>query len=111
MIIGSNVSSEEKVQRRTLFYFTKKTVTLHPRLQAQSLQHDSLAGILASVEVGTGVAIGMDVFGYSFGNRVKVLDLIPEPKPISIGVAALKGKLSPAAEKFWQCAREVVAAK
>ena len=100
MIIGSNVSSEEKVQRRTLFYFTKKTVTRHPRLQAQSLQHDSLAGILASVEVGTGVAIGMDVFGYSFGNRVKVLDLIPEPKPISIGVAALKGKLSPAAEKI-----------
>jgi hypothetical protein len=47
VIIGSNVSSEEKVQRRTLFYFTKKTVTLHPLLQAQSLQHDSLAGILA----------------------------------------------------------------
>jgi DNA-binding transcriptional LysR family regulator len=80
-------------------------------LQAQSLQHDSLAGILASVEAGTGVAIGMDVFGYSFGNRVKVLDLIPEPKPISIGVAALKGKLSPAAKKFWQCAKEAVAAK
>jgi DNA-binding transcriptional LysR family regulator len=70
-----------------------------------------LAGTLASVEAGTGVAIGMDVFGYSFGNRVKVLDLTPEPKPISVGVAALKGKLSPAAEKFWQCAREAVAAK
>jgi DNA-binding transcriptional LysR family regulator len=74
-------------------------------------EHDSLSGILASVEAGTGVAIGMDVFGYSFGNRVKVLDLIPEPKPISVGVAALKGKLSPAAEKFWQCAKEAVAAK
>jgi hypothetical protein len=42
---------------------------------------------------------------------VKVLDLIPEPKPISVGVAALKGKLSPAAEKFWQCAKKAVAAK
>jgi DNA-binding transcriptional LysR family regulator len=69
-------------------------------------EHDSLAGIPASVEAGTGVAIGMDVFGYSFGNRVKVLDLIPEPKPISVGVAALKGKLSPVAEKFCQCARD-----
>ncbi|HSS18065.1 MAG TPA: hypothetical protein VLQ29_13985 [Candidatus Dormibacteraeota bacterium] len=58
-----------------------------------------MAGILASVEAGTGVAIGMDVFGYSFGNR-EVLDLIPEPKPISVGVAALKGKLSAAAEKI-----------
>jgi hypothetical protein len=53
----------------------------------------------------------MDVFGYSFGNRVKVLDLIPEPKPISVGVAALKGKLSPAAAKFWQCAKEAASAK
>ena len=69
-------------------------------------EHDSLSGILASVEAGTGVAIGMDVFGYSFGNRVKPLHLTPEPKPISVGLAALKGKLSPAAEKFWRCAKE-----
>jgi DNA-binding transcriptional LysR family regulator len=69
-------------------------------------EHDSLSGILASVEAGTGVAIGMDVFGYSFGNRMKPLHLTPEPKPISVGPAALKGKLSPAAEKFWRCAKE-----
>jgi LysR family transcriptional regulator, benzoate and cis,cis-muconate-responsive activator of ben and cat genes len=74
-------------------------------------EHDSLSGILASVEAGTGVAIGMDVFGYSFGNRVKVLNLIPEPKPISVGVAALKGKLSPAAEKFSQCAKQATSQK
>jgi LysR family transcriptional regulator, benzoate and cis,cis-muconate-responsive activator of ben and cat genes len=74
-------------------------------------EHDSLSGILASVEAGNGIAIGMNLFGYNFGNRVKVLDLIPEPKPISVGVAALKGKLSPAAEKFWECAKEVASAK
>jgi DNA-binding transcriptional LysR family regulator len=72
-------------------------------------EHDSMAGILSSVEAGAGVAFGGDVFGYSFGPRVKVLHLTPEPKPISIGLAALKGKLSPAAEKFWQCAKEAVA--
>jgi hypothetical protein len=34
------------------------------------------------------------------------LHLTPEPKPVSVGIAALKGKLSPATEKFWQCAKE-----
>jgi len=74
-------------------------------------EHDSMAGILSSVEAGAGVAFGADVFGYSFGPRVKVLHLTPEPKPISIGLAALKGKLSPSAEKFWQCAKEAAATK
>ena len=39
--------------------------------------------------------------GYSFGNRVKLLRVTPEPKQIPIGIAARKGRLSPAAEKFW----------
>jgi DNA-binding transcriptional LysR family regulator len=70
-----------------------------------------MAGILSSVEAGTGVAFGADLFGYSFGNRVKLLHLTREPKPISIGLAALKGKLSPAAEKFWRCAKEAASKK
>jgi len=74
-------------------------------------EHDSFSGILSAVEAGTGVAIGVDVFSYSFGNRVKLLHLTPEPKPISVGLAALKGKLSPAAGKFWQGAKEAVAGK
>ena len=74
-------------------------------------EHDSMAGVLSSVEAGTGVAIGADIFGYSFGNRLKRVRLIPEPKPISIGIAAPKGRLSPAAEKFWQCAKEAAAKK
>jgi LysR family transcriptional regulator, benzoate and cis,cis-muconate-responsive activator of ben and cat genes len=73
-------------------------------------EHDSMAGVMSAVEAGTGVAIGVD-FGYSFGNRVKFLHLTPEPKPISIGIAARKGRLSLAAEKFWQCAKEAAARK
>ena len=73
-------------------------------------EHDSMAGVMSAVEAGTGVAIGVD-FGYSFGNRVKFLHLTPEPEPISLGLAAPKGKLRPAAEKFWQCAKEAVSAK
>ena len=64
-----------------------------------------MSGIMSAVEAGTGVAIGAD-FGYSFGNRVKFLHLTPEPKPVSVGIAAPKGRLSPAAEKFWECAKE-----
>ena len=68
-------------------------------------KHDSFSAVMSAVEAGTGVAIATD-FGYSFGNRLKFLHLTPEPKPISVGIAALKGKLSPDAEKFWQCAKE-----
>jgi DNA-binding transcriptional LysR family regulator len=74
-------------------------------------EHDSMAGILSSVEAGTGVAIGADAFGYSYRNRVKRLRVIPEPKPISIGIIGPKGRLSPVADKFLQCAKGAVSAK
>ena len=69
-------------------------------------EFESMSGIISAIEAGTGVAIGGDIFGYSFGNRVKGLHLMPEPKPISIGIIGPKGRLSPAAEKFWQSAKE-----
>jgi DNA-binding transcriptional LysR family regulator len=69
-------------------------------------EHDSFSGIISAVEAGTGVTIGVDVFGHSFGNRVKLLHLTPEPKSISVGIAGTKGRLSPATEKFWQCAKQ-----
>jgi DNA-binding transcriptional LysR family regulator len=68
-------------------------------------EHDNVSGIMSAVQAGTGVAIATD-FGYSFGNRLKFLHITPEPKPISVVIVALKGRLSPAAEKFWQCAKE-----
>jgi len=68
-------------------------------------EHDSFSAVMSAVEAGTGVAIATD-FGYSFGNRLKFLHITPEPKPISVGIAGTKGRLSPAAEKFWQCAKE-----
>jgi hypothetical protein len=39
------------------------------------------------------------------------LHLTPEPKPISVGVVGKKGRLSPAAEKFWQSAKEAASKK
>jgi DNA-binding transcriptional LysR family regulator len=73
-------------------------------------EHDSFSAVMSAVEAGTGVAIATD-FAYSFGNRLKFLHITPEPKPISVGIAGTKGRLSSAAEKFWQCAKEAASAK
>jgi len=62
-------------------------------------EHDSFSGIISAVEAGTGVIIGADIFGHSFGDRVKLLHITREPKPISVGIVALKGRLGPAAER------------
>jgi len=69
------------------------------------------SAIISSVEAGTGVGIVVDVLRHSFGNRVKLLHITPEPKPISVGIAGTKGRLSPAAEKFWQYAKEAASKK
>ena len=73
-------------------------------------EHDSMSGVMSAVEAGPGIAVAVD-FCYSFGNRVKFLHLTPEPKPFSVGIVARKGHLSPAAEKFWQCAKEAASGK
>ncbi|PYL50096.1 MAG: hypothetical protein DMF40_00195 [Verrucomicrobia bacterium] len=74
-------------------------------------EYDSYYGIISAVEAGTGVALGADVLGHSLGNRVKFLYLTPEPKPVAVGIVGTKGRLSPAAEKFWQCAKEAASQK
>ena len=72
-------------------------------------EHDGMTSVVSAVEAGIGVAVAVDALGYTFGNRVKLVRLTPEPKPISFGIAARKGRLSPATEKFWQCAKEAAA--
>jgi DNA-binding transcriptional LysR family regulator len=74
-------------------------------------EHDSMLGVLSAIEGGTGVALVVASIGYTFGNRVKLVRLTPEPTPISFGMAARKGRLTPATEKFWQCAKEGAASK
>ena len=73
-------------------------------------EHESLTSVFSAVQAGTGVAVAVDALGYTFGHRVKLVRLTPEPKPLSFGIAARKGRLSPATEKFWQCAREAAVA-
>jgi LysR family transcriptional regulator, benzoate and cis,cis-muconate-responsive activator of ben and cat genes len=71
-------------------------------------EHDSMTSVISAVEAGTGV--GLAVPGLSFGSQVKLVRLTPEPKPFSFGIVTRKGRLSPATEKLWQCAKETAAA-
>ena len=73
-------------------------------------EHDSWTGLFSAVGAGTGVAISSDVFSYVFDDRVKCVCLTPEPKRAVIGIITRKEKLSPAAEKFCQSAKEAFAA-
>jgi DNA-binding transcriptional LysR family regulator len=72
-------------------------------------EHDGWSGVFSAVSAGTGVAITSDAFNYAFNDRIKLLRLTPEPKRVAIGIITRKGKLSPAAEKFCQCAKEAFA--
>jgi LysR family transcriptional regulator, benzoate and cis,cis-muconate-responsive activator of ben and cat genes len=69
-------------------------------------EHESVASLISAVEGGRGVGLAGDRFGYVFGQRVKMLPLTPDPKMVPTGLAARKGTLTPAAETFWQCAKQ-----
>lgn len=69
-------------------------------------EHDGWSGVFSAVGAGTGVAITSDAFHYAFNDRIKCLRLTPEPKRVTVGIISRKGKLGPAAERFWQCAKE-----
>ena len=69
-------------------------------------EYDNMMGLISAIEAGTGVALVVDLLVQSFGSRVKLVRLTPALKPISFRIAALKGRLSPATEKFWQSAKE-----
>ena len=69
-------------------------------------EHDGWAELFSAVDAGTGVAIASNAFDYAFGDRVKLLPLTPEPERVPVGIISRKGKLTPAAEKFCQCAKE-----
>jgi DNA-binding transcriptional LysR family regulator len=73
-------------------------------------EHDGWAGLFSAVDAGTGVAIVSNAFDYAFGDRVKLLPLTPQPKRVPLGIISRKGRLSPAAEKFCECAREAFSA-
>jgi len=94
---------EEYPQHRVYLAAVFAKVKDKPRIVEEQ---DGWAGVFSAVDGGAGVAIVSDAFEYAFGDRIKLLRLTPEPERVRIGIIVRKGKLSPAAEKFCQCARE-----
>jgi LysR family transcriptional regulator, benzoate and cis,cis-muconate-responsive activator of ben and cat genes len=73
-------------------------------------EHDGFSSLIAAIESGRGVALVPKSFTYSAGKRVKLLRLTPEPRPSVVAIAAPARPFSPAAEKFWQCAKQAALA-
>jgi DNA-binding transcriptional LysR family regulator len=73
-------------------------------------EHDGWSGVFSAVSAGAGVAITSDAFTHASGDRIKLLRLTPEPRRVPVGILTRRGKLSPAAQKFCQCAKDAFGA-
>jgi DNA-binding transcriptional LysR family regulator len=97
------LSHEEYPQHRVYVDAIFARVIHKPRFVEE---HDGWAELFFAVDAGRGVAIASDAFDYAFGDRVKFLRLTPEPERVPVGIISRKGRLSPTAEKFCECAKE-----
>jgi DNA-binding transcriptional LysR family regulator len=70
-------------------------------------EHDGVASLIAGVESGAGVALVAESISCIAGARLKLVRVTPPPPPLVIGAAWSKDGLTPAAERFLQCARDV----
>jgi LysR family transcriptional regulator, benzoate and cis,cis-muconate-responsive activator of ben and cat genes len=70
-------------------------------------EHDSVSSLIAAVEAGNGVAIAPQSLGCTAGPRLKLIPFSPALPPLVVGAAWIKNGLTPAAEGFLICAREV----
>jgi DNA-binding transcriptional LysR family regulator len=68
-------------------------------------EHDSSTSLIASVEVGRGVALVQQGFDCLTGPRLKVRPLTPAPPPFVVGVAFRRDLRSAATENFIAAAR------
>jgi DNA-binding transcriptional LysR family regulator len=73
-------------------------------------EHDGVLSLIPAIEAGTGVAIAGESLNRLAGNRLKLLRLTPSLEPVVLDIAARRGKLTAAAETFWQCAKEAALA-
>lgn len=69
-------------------------------------EHDGVSSLISAVEAECGVALMTNSVGCIAGERLKLLPLMPAPKPLIVGLIWLKMDLSAAAEKFVECAGE-----
>jgi DNA-binding transcriptional LysR family regulator len=69
-------------------------------------EFDSIAGMVAAVEAGCGLALAAQSLACSIGPRLKLIPVSPAPEPLVVGAAWAKPGLTVPAERFLRCARE-----
>ena len=74
-------------------------------------EHDGVASLIAAVESGAGVALVPESIGCISGPRLKLVRVVPAPEPLIVGAAWTKDGLTPAAERFLEVAKQVMAKK
>jgi DNA-binding transcriptional LysR family regulator len=74
-------------------------------------EHDSVSSLVAAVEAGSGVAIAPESLACTAGLRLKLIPFSPALAPLVIGAAWLQKRLTPAAERFLDCAKGAVPEK
>jgi len=70
-------------------------------------EHDSVNSLIAAVEAGVGVSIVTNSLKCTAGWRLKFVKFSPTLPPIIVGAFSPKKKLSPSAEKFLECAKQI----
>ena len=70
-------------------------------------EHDGITSLAAAVEAGGGVALVSESVACLTGPRLKLIPVVPGPEPLIIGAAWPASGLTPAAERFLQCAKEM----
>lgn len=74
-------------------------------------EHDSVASLIAALESGNGVALVSESILCVSGPRLKLISINPAPEPLVIAAAWPEKGLSPAGEKFLECARKAAVQK
>jgi DNA-binding transcriptional LysR family regulator len=80
------------------------------RLPEIAEEHDSAMSVIAAAEAGHGVALVASCFSCIAGPRLKIREIMPNPRPITVGIAYHRQHLSPAAERFLKCVTNLSAA-
>jgi DNA-binding transcriptional LysR family regulator len=70
-------------------------------------EHDGVSSLISGLEACTAAAIVPDSMSCIAGSRLKLLPLVPDPKPLVVGIIAPKKKVGAAAEKFLEGLRNV----
>jgi DNA-binding transcriptional LysR family regulator len=79
-------------------------VKLKPRIAEE---HDGVSSLISGLEACTAAAIVPASMSCIAGSRLKLLPLVPEPKPLVVGIIVPKQKAGAATEKFLESLRNV----